>query len=194
MSIPSVRSARPEERRAILQTLVLAFSADPLVRWLVPKADVFLDMMVPFFDAFGGKAFDLGTAYTAGEGKAAALWLPPGTDPDVETMGAMMQQNADPALQPDAFAVLESMGRFHPESPCWYLPIIGADPAHQGQGLGAALMKHALQRCDAEGLVAYLESSNARNITLYQRHGFEIMGEIQHGDSPVVTPMIREPR
>jgi hypothetical protein len=42
--------------------------------------------------------------------------------------------------------------------------------------------------------LAYLESSNPRNIPLYQRHGFEAMGEIQVGAAPVVTPMIREPR
>jgi ribosomal protein S18 acetylase RimI-like enzyme len=194
MSMPSVRSALPEERQAVLQTLMLAFAADPLVRWLTPKSEVFLGMMVPFFDAFGGAAFDHGTAFVAEEGKAAALWLPPGIEPDVETMGAMMQERGDPALQTDAFAVLEHMGRYHPDAPCWYLPIIGADPAHQGQGLGAALMKHALERCDQEGQVAYLESSNERNVSLYQRHGFEIMGRIQHGSSPVVTPMIRVPR
>lgn len=52
-------------------------------------------------------------------------------------------------------------------------------------------MKKALLRCDEEGLPAYLESSNPRNIRLYQRHGFEVMGEIQSGNSPVVTPMFR---
>ena len=194
MSVPSVRVAASEERQAVLQTLMLAFAADPLVRWLTPKAETFLGMMMPFFDAYGGRAFEHGTAYVAEEGRAAALWLPAGVEPDVETMAGLMQESADPEVRDDAFAVLEAMGRFHPESPCWYLPIIGADPAHQGQGLGAALMKHALQRCDGEGQVAYLESSNERNVTLYQRHGFEIMGQIQQGSSPVVTPMIRLPR
>jgi ribosomal protein S18 acetylase RimI-like enzyme len=52
-------------------------------------------------------------------------------------------------------------------------------------------MKHALDRCDSEGLPAYLESTNPRNISLYQRHGFQVMGEIKFGASPVVTPMIR---
>jgi ribosomal protein S18 acetylase RimI-like enzyme len=55
-------------------------------------------------------------------------------------------------------------------------------------------MEHALSRCDAEGLPAYLESSNPRNIPLYQRHGFEILGKIQVGSSPPVVPMLRAPR
>jgi len=60
--------------------------------------------------------------------------------------------------------------------------------------IGSRLMKHALLRIDEAGLPAYLESSNPRNIPLYERHGFEVMGEIQVGSSPVVTPMIRAAR
>jgi sRNA-binding regulator protein Hfq len=42
--------------------------------------------------------------------------------------------------------------------------------------------------------MGYLESSNQKNISLYLRHGFEVMGEIQMGDSPIVTPMVRQKR
>lgn len=55
-------------------------------------------------------------------------------------------------------------------------------------------MKHALRRVDEDRLPAYLESSNPRNISLYERHGFEVVGEIQVGKSPVMTPMIRAAR
>jgi len=55
-------------------------------------------------------------------------------------------------------------------------------------------MRHAVRRSDADGVAAYLESSNPRNISLYLRHGFEILGTIQVGDSPTVTPMLRRPR
>ena len=58
--------------------------------------------------------------------------------------------------------------------------------------MGAALMKHVTSMLDESGRLGYLESSNPMNISLYQRHGFEIMGEIRVGDSPVVTPMLRQ--
>lgn len=61
-------------------------------------------------------------------------------------------------------------------------------------GLGAELMRDALARCDEEGLIAYLESSNPANVSLYRRHGFEVVGEIQAGDSPVSFPMLRPAR
>jgi len=55
-------------------------------------------------------------------------------------------------------------------------------------------MEPALTRCDEDGVIAYLESSNPADISLYQRHGFEVIGEIRVGDAPVVTPMLRPAR
>ena len=89
------------------------------------------------------------------------------------------------------FAVFEQMGQYHPDEPHWYLPLIGVDPAQQGKGYGSALLKYALRRCDEDGSPAYLESSNPKNIPLYRRHGFEVLGTIQVGSSPPITPMLR---
>jgi ribosomal protein S18 acetylase RimI-like enzyme len=91
----------------------------------------------------------------------------------------------------DLGVILKGMAEHHPHEPHWYLPVVAADPNWIGQGLGALLMKHALRRCDEEGIAAYLESSNPRNISLYERHGFRIVGRIQSGSSPVMTPMLR---
>lgn len=72
--------------------------------------------------------------------------------------------------------------------------MIGADPSRQGQGLGSALLKEGLKRCDADGVIAYLESSNPKNIPLYERYGFEVIGVIQPGDFPPFYPMLRPAR
>ncbi|MGH6833122.1 MAG: GNAT family N-acetyltransferase, partial [Methyloceanibacter sp.] len=81
-----------------------------------------------------------------------------------------------------------------PKEPHWYLPLIGTDPAKQGNGYGSALLRHALAICDREKMPAYLEATSARNVPLYQRHGFEALGTIQVGSSPPITPMLRKPR
>jgi ribosomal protein S18 acetylase RimI-like enzyme len=86
------------------------------------------------------------------------------------------------------------MVRYHPQEPHWYLPMIGVEPARQGKGLGAALLRAALLRVDAEGLSAYLESTNPRNVPLYERHGFEVIGEIRVGTCPPIVPMLRPAR
>lgn len=65
---------------------------------------------------------------------------------------------------------------------------------YKGKGIGATLMKHGTRLLDENGYLGYLESSNPKNISLYERHGFEIMDEIRIGTVPVVTPTIRERR
>lgn len=93
------------------------------------------------------------------------------------------------------FGVMGELDNYHPhDEPLWYLPVIGVDAPSQGNGLGSAMLKHALWLCDEEGTRAYLESSNPANISLYERHGFEVMGRIEVGSAPPVHPMIREKR
>lgn len=82
----------------------------------------------------------------------------------------------------------------HPHDPHYYLPAIGVDPRWQGQGHGTALLEPVLERCDRERLPAYLESTNPRNLPLYERHGFQVTQEVTVGDSPPYWRMWREPR
>lgn len=119
------------------------------------------------------------------------MWMPPGVEPDEERMMPIFEETVAAETIEDVFAVFEAMDEYHPDDPCWYLPLIAVDPAYQVNGFGSQFMKHALNRIDEDGLLAYLESSNPRNITLYERQGFEIMGQIQIGGSPPIHPMIR---
>ena len=172
---------------------MLGFAADPMARWVWPDSSQYLRIMPQFVKAFGGRAFENGTAYITEGARAAALWLPPGVEPDEAAMGAVITEALRPEIAEDIGPILQGMAEHHPHEPHWYLPLIAADPSWIGQGLGTLLMKHALRRCDEDGIAAYLESSNPRNISLYQRHGFRMIGQIQHGSSPTLTPMLRTP-
>jgi GNAT superfamily N-acetyltransferase len=188
---PEVKSAGANNRASAISTIVLGFAADPMARWVWSDSSEYLRIMPRFVNAFGGRAFEHGTAYITEGGRAVALWLPPGVEPDEAEMGAIMEESVRPDIADDIGAVMKGMAEHHPREPHWYLPLFAADPNWIGQGLGALLMKHALRRCDEEGIAAYLESSNPRNISLYERHGFEAVGRIQSGSSPVLTPMLR---
>lgn len=179
------------EKQAAIAALQAAFASDPAVRWTFPEDEAFARNFPEFAMAFGGAAFEHETALLA-EG-AAALWLPPGVGADEEAMGALMERAVDPALLPHIGAMFVQMGAFHPEEPHWYLPLIGVEPSRQGRGIGTALMLPVLERCDREGTVAYLESSNPRNIALYERLGFRRVGVVQSGSSPEIVAMRRDP-
>ncbi len=185
---------RPEDKARLLQTIVLGFAADPMARWATPDAAVYLDRRIEFFDAFGGAAFDHGTAFVADDGAAVATWLPPGVESDGERLAAIMAEQTPEHRMAEMDALFARMEEFRPTDPHWYLPLIAADPARQGQGLGTALMEAAMARIDADGRPAYLESSNPRNIPLYERFGFERIGEIKTRTSPVQVPMVRPAR
>src|SRR5690606_16223847 len=102
-----------------------------------------------------------------------------------------LQRTGHASIRGDLCAVFEQMARYHPQAPHWFLPFIGVDPLQQGKGYGAALMRHALVPYDRDGSMAYLESSNSRNLPLYERYGFELLGTIQVGTSPPIFPMLR---
>jgi ribosomal protein S18 acetylase RimI-like enzyme len=188
---PAIRTAVDRDHADAVQTLVLAFSADPVVRWLYPEPDRYLTHFPSFIRKFGGRAFEHDTAYVAESMEGASLWLPPDVHVDGDAVEAVMRSSVPEPRLDDALRILEEMDRYHPKDTHWYLPMIGVDPARQGQGVGSALLRHALARPDEDSLPAYLESSNPKNVPLYQRYGFEVIGEIQVGTAPPFWPMFR---
>lgn len=194
MSAPSATHASLFDYDRSIAALVTAFVSDPFIRWMFPDARQFLTYFPQVLKFYGGRAFDSGSAYRSEDFGAAALWLPPGVSPDEEALGAVLQEGVDGELQEEVFAMLDQAGASHPEVSHWHLPVIGVDPRHQGRGYGSALLARGLEVCDLGHVAAYLEATNPANIPLYKRFGFEVVGEIQVGSSPAITPMFRAAR
>ena len=72
----------------------------------------------------------------------------------------------------------------HLQEPHYYIRYLGVATRFQGQGLGTALLRPTLDRCDAEGVAAYLEASTERSAALYERLGFIHLGELRVPDGP----------
>jgi len=132
--------------------------------------------------------------------RAAAVWYAPRVEtedaPDedrsafIEMISGLVDDRLDITL-----AMFRQVNEGHPRNPHWYLQAVGSVPEAQGRGLGARVLEPLLTTCDTEGLPAYLESSNPRNLAFYRRLGFEITGEITSPDDEVsLTQMWREPR
>ncbi|HEY0871222.1 MAG TPA: N-acetyltransferase [Acidothermaceae bacterium] len=179
-----------DQPRAVA-TLVSAFTDDPVERWLWPDDNAYATQFPRFVAALGGRAFEVQTAWRLGDFAAVALWFAPGVEPDGELIVGVLSETVPQDKLDDTFTVLEAMDSVHPQYPHWYLPWFGVTAAAQGRGLGSQLMTQCLEIIDASNLPAYLETPNPRNISFYERHGFEVTGEVQAGNCPPVTFMLR---
>jgi ribosomal protein S18 acetylase RimI-like enzyme len=194
MTTPTLETIiTPDQDRAVA-ALVAAFAADPAVRWMYPRAQQYREHFPEFVAALGGKAFTYDTVDELNGSACAAFWLPPGVQPDEGAIVDLLLRSVGKDRQPEMFSILEQMGEYHPEEPHWYLPFIGVAPEVQGRGLGSALLRRGLARCDHEGVPAYLESTNPRNVPFYERFGFKAIGLIQTRTSPHIVAMVRAAR
>jgi len=192
-ALPFLPVPESEQVKA-LATLVSAFTDDPVERWLFPETQKYLTYLPEFLAAFGGRAFDEHTVWSLGDFAAVALWLPPGTEPDGDAITTVLTESVSPEQHRDLFCVLNQMGSAHPKHAHWYLPWFGVETCQQGRGLGGQLMAHCLEIIDASHLPAYLETPNPRNISFYERHGFQATGSAQAGTCPPITFMRRAGR
>jgi GNAT superfamily N-acetyltransferase len=190
-----VRKAGAGEAAALARPLALAFESDPVMIWALPG---------PSRRAILERAFELylrriwlrhEETYAVGATSGVAAWEPPGT----WKLGTGEQLALLPAMArifgrrlPRTLAALSRLEKNHPDEPHYYLPFMGVEPAGQGRGMGSALLRPILERCDSEQIPAYLEASAPRNKSLYERHGFEVTEEFQVGrGSPPLWRMWR---
>jgi ribosomal protein S18 acetylase RimI-like enzyme len=177
-----------------IATLVVAFGTDPVARWMYTDPLEYSKHIPRLFHALGTSSFEAGAALRTCDGLGAALWLPPGVYSDDQELEAVVAENIARDRQAEVIAVFERTERYRPTEPHWYLSLIGVNGAFRNKGYGAALLQHGLGQCDRDHRPAYLWSSNRRNTSLYERHGFEIVDTIQVGSSPSIFPMVRHPR
>lgn len=191
-----IRHALPSDRDGAVRVLAEAFTEDPLWTHLMPSADgthARSDGLGEFMAAEFDNLLRHGHVYVVAE-QAAALWTPAGILSDDSGLGPIFERHCDAEVFGAALEHFFAMGACRPERPHFYLAMIGAADAARGRGLGTALLERVLDVCDREGILAHLESSNPRNVSLYERHGFTVVEEIEFAPGVVVRPMTREPR
>lgn len=182
---------------------VRAFWDDPMFNYFNPDMLVQHKNLVPFFAAGTDDCNRHGELWVAKIGPTVAgvaAWLPPGVFPATDgTRALRLGLRSAPTFartrhRRTLYKLLNEMTERHPHDEHWYLMILATDPLHQRRGVGRALLDPMMARADDMGVPAFLETQNEPNIAYYQRFGFEVIGEIEVGDSPPVWQMQREPR
>lgn len=187
------RIASNTDLDGIVATLSGAFEGDPLWGWAFPERRG----MEAWWRLFAGSALRYPFTRIAGDFDAVAVWIPPDgielTEADEAAIGPLLEAH----LGPRAAEVADLVDRFeehHPETPHFYLSLLGTRPASRGRGIGMALLAECLEDVDAAGAPAYLESSNPDNNPRYERHGFKALGGFSRpDDGSFATTMWREP-
>lgn len=177
--------------------LARAFYDDPVFSWFLPAEGSRHRRLRRFFvTGLHHESLRHGAVEVAcvdGRVAGAAAWIPPGTSFGTEASALPGYLRAF-GRRLVIVAQYQSVAvRARPrEEPHWYLAVIGVDPVRQGYGVGAALLRSRLRRCDEEGRPAYLESSKLENVPLYQHFGFHVAGTLGLPEgAPVVSTMWR---
>src|SRR5687767_15694535 len=99
MSSVEVRVVKEREQQAVIDVITLAFSTDPMARWAYPSPQTYLAIWPETVKAFGGNGFAHGTIHLVDGGGGAAMWLPPGVQPDSARLELLATQHAPPERQ-----------------------------------------------------------------------------------------------
>ncbi|HVM00586.1 MAG TPA: GNAT family N-acetyltransferase [Egibacteraceae bacterium] len=194
---PGVARAAGAELDAATAALARAFQDDPVACWVTPDLRRRRETLRGFFRLVTAAFLPHEHVYVVSDGSGAALWSPPGAtliEPADEA--AFAQRMTDAVGAEDAARIFEVMAltdAHHPQKPCFYLGFMGVVPERQNRGLGGALLRPVLARGDADGVPAYLEASSPDSRRLYERHGFECIGELLVPGGPTLWAMWREP-
>ena len=192
----TVTKAVATEMPTVCRALASAFTHDPVLTWLSGKTNIYASLFRSEAEALYKHH---GQVYINQSGNGAAMWLPPGVSSQAPFHWRLLLT----PLQLFFFGGLQSLKRGqqveqlmsvnHLTEPHFYLHAIGASLGSQGRGIGSALLKAGLADCDKQSMPAYLESSNKKNNPLYQRYGFEVIGESSLPDNgPKIWFMRRE--
>lgn len=183
----TIRPATPGDIAQAARTLAIAFEDYPWTRWSIP-ADDYSARLESLQTLYCEHALSHGLLLVDESGRGAAAALPPSVPEPSESMQARVAE-----LHGDRLDALFS-AELPPSPPgTWEFATLGVRPTARGAGLGSALIDAALALIDERdpGNTVALETSDLRNVRLYERHGFSVTATTAIIDGPTVYSMRR---
>ncbi|MCS3765505.1 MULTISPECIES: GNAT family N-acetyltransferase [Bradyrhizobium] len=199
MQIPkeneAIKLVSSEDRARVSAVLTTAFTSCPLLRWLYPEPDRYLRNFGKFLEYYSGDPYtDRSGAWFNNGDKGALLWLTDEVHRDDARLIKFLLGSVPDFRRAETEDVFDQFGKYHPQKACWYFTMLGIDPIHQRSGLGERLYRYGLGILDEAKGLAFTEATSSESARLYQRLGWEVLGEVQIGSSPSFFPMVRYPK
>jgi len=190
ISTSTVRQANAADRHEALDTLVSAFSDDPLARHLFGDGATLHRHLPDFFGYLLDVSLEGCEVMVTGDLSAVSLWTPPGGNRlGAETVAERWQEvlPAMPAVFEERYARFGALiVPAVPEQPHWHLGVLGVRPDLQRRGLGSTVCAPMLERADRELMPVLLETATLSNLPFYEPLGFAIRHRIDLPDGPKV--------
>jgi len=157
---------------------------DPMIRWPLPP-DVSVDSVIDMSKAIVSMYVEIGSAWMLEDGLGVSSWIAP----DAAARFDELEQPTRAAIAPYTDDGGARYGTFWdwlaghlPREPCWFMDLVAVHPSARVRGLGSQLVRHGLAMAEADGLPAFLETSQPSNVSYYERFGFTVVGEEQGPD------------
>jgi ribosomal protein S18 acetylase RimI-like enzyme/acyl carrier protein len=175
-------------------TIIVSFSADPVMAWLLPNPKKRIHFLHKFASLFLEDALPNRRAHALSDFSGVAIWTSPGGKELSNDMRSLFAEHVSLNALRQYFSMSEQLDARKPVGQYCTLQLIGVDPVQQRQGIATALLDRGLREADARKLPVYLESTNPKNIALYRRCGFEVLEEAHADGAPPRTGMVRSAR
>ena len=193
MSSPSrIARAGNADLDAAAHILAAAFESYAWTRWSIP-ADDYAVRLERLQRLYLGHAHEHGIVLVGGLGahdvNGVIAVLPPSAPAPSDDLQAQVAE-----LHAERLAAIASAETPPFPDGVWDLATLGVHPEAQGNGLGFALTEAALVAVDEArtGTGVALETSDDRNVRLYERAGFSLTATTSIPDGPTVYSMLRQ--
>ena len=181
--VAEVRHAHAKDLDRAADTLAAAFEDYPWTRYVLPEAD-YVSRLRALQRLYLGYAHEHGiVAVTDNCDGVIALLAPDAPDPEPEMIAQVVSLHGDR---------IDRLGHSAPQAGVWRLETLGVRPEAQGGGRATLLLDFALLEVAGRGgSDVALDTSDARNVRLYERHGFTVVSHSERAGSPPVWSMTR---
>jgi ribosomal protein S18 acetylase RimI-like enzyme len=195
------RRATLDDAVSLSKLFASAFMDDPLFDYMIRPGTGRTAALETFFrEILSARDIPQGEVWMSPDGSACVCWLKPDAR---RSPGGLVQKLSwlpffirvfSPARFTRGMAIMEAMEKSHPREHHFYLTFIAVSPEYRGVGLGSRILKATLKQIDVAGMAAYLESSNPKNATFYERGGFVAQKNIAPVGAPPLIAMWRDAR
>lgn len=201
VAAPVARRATLADVPTLARMLARAYDDDPVAIWTCRSDALRPTVLEGLYRVRLTQTLPHGEVWVTPELSCAAVWQPPGNGGttlanELARVRVLLHPRLIPRMVPRLPLIAlgaRATRRAHPRAqPHWYLALLATDPLARRQGLGAAVLRPVIERCDADGVDIYLDSSKEDNISFYTRHGFRVTGEVRLPRGPRMWSMWRE--